>query len=157
MSDASTKPGVILFVDDNVDTVQEHRDRLNSLPGHRTYLCSSVDAAVRYLNKHSAEVCLAVIDLYIPSNWQSLAGYATKIHGGLKHNHGQLLAAYLRERHQDVPYVYLSAFISAYAPHDHDKPEIAFSKKSADLDCFLRKCKELIAASTAKSHGANHE
>jgi hypothetical protein len=157
MSRTPTKPGVILFVDDNVDTVQDHRERLTQKARQKTYLCSSVDAAVRYLDKRSSEVCLAVIDLYIPNNWQSLAGYATKIPGGLKENHGQLLGSYLREKHKGVPYVYLSAFTNTYAPHGHDKPEMAFSKKSDDLDRFLSQCQALIAECTAKSQDANHE
>ncbi|MDX2300513.1 MAG: hypothetical protein NW204_12380 [Xanthomonadaceae bacterium] len=147
MSDIQTQPGVILFVDDNVDAVQEHRDKLAEKSLRKTYLCSSVDSAVRYLNKHSAEVCLAVIDLYVPINWNSLDSYATKIPGGLKSNHGELLGVYLEEKHKSIPFVYLSAFTSAYSGAN-ERIENVFKKRSDDLENFIDCCIQILNSQT---------
>ena len=146
MSDQQQNSRVIMFVDDNVDTVQDHRDRLTEETGHQTYLCASVDAAVRYLNKHHGKVCLAVIDLYIPNNWQSLESYVTKNPGGLKANHGQLLGMYLDEMHNNIPFVYLSAVTSAYFG-DNERIKKAFRKKSDDMNDFIKHCTKLLKGS----------
>lgn len=131
-STATEAKKLVLFVDDNHESVTEYRETLKQWC--HTHLCRSINSAVRFLEtKSTAQVSLVVIDLFMPGNHELLDNYASRVSDDVNVNQGQLLAAWLREHWNSLPFVYLSAFPEASS----DGSVKCFSKAPVDKDSLV--------------------
>lgn len=137
----ATKPAtkkLVLFVDDTLETVAEHRQQVESDTGHPTWLCRILNAAKLFIDAHHAEIALVVIDVYMPGNLDLLMRDEPNTEPS---SQGLLLGRYLHAKYNDLPYIYLSAFPVNFGD---DNAKGIFSKHPDEMDKFLSRIKEFI-------------
>ncbi len=126
----------ILFVEDRPDSVMGFRNALKRR-GATTRIKRNINSALRELS--SGNFDLVVIDLFLPNDYDKLKASCNRVTMN-GNNQGELLACYLREQDDSVPYLYLTSMLEFYSGNEND---LVFLKSADQINTFIKKIEEL--------------